>query len=290
MDNTAGGLRSWTTSNLWRVLDPAYKTNLALILLTVAAGAVTTAIGFLRGGDLAQSLLSGSRMGLYLFLCWALTREIDPDHEGSAFLSMAAGLALLGSGVGPALVTGFWLLGLLRVLNRTTGRTTTYLDSFLLFFASLWLAWVEDWVLGIVGGTVFILDGFLDNPALRHRRLGGVLIASSLALWLTGSGQNPARVLPTSASWMVLPVSLLLLPLFVASKRILSKGDASDLALNAVRVQVTQLSMLVIAILLLARVQDGWAVSVVDWAVLIGAGIWSAGTSIVKATQGKAPP
>jgi hypothetical protein len=282
MDNAIGCRRSWTTSNLGRALDLAYKTNLAVVLLTIAAGAATTALGLLRGEGIAHSLISGGRIGLYLFLCWALTREIDPDHEGAAFLSMAVGLALLTRSAEPALLISFWQLGLLRMLNRSPGRPTTHLDSLALAAASLWLAWNEDWILGVVGGMIFMLDAFLDRPVLRHRWLGGLLIAFSLAFYLTISGQIPIRSYPSNALWMILAASLLLLPLLLGSKRIESHGDASDHVLDTRRIQVTQVSLLVIAILLLARVQDGWVVSLVEWAVLIGAGAWYAGSALAR--------
>jgi hypothetical protein len=282
MDNAVGSRWSWTTSNLGRALDLTYKTNLAVVLLTIAAGAATTALGFLRGEGIAHSLISGGRIGLYLFLCWALTREIDPDHEGAAFLSMAVGLALLTRSAEPALLTGFWLLGILRVLNRSPGRPTTHLDSFGLAMASLWLAWNDDWVVGVIGGTIYMLDGFLDSPVLRHRWLGLFLIISSLAIYLSGSGQIPARSFTTSAPWLVLAVSILFIPLLVGSKRIESRADASDEILNARRIQVTQICLLAAAILIFTRVHDGWAVSLVEWAVLIGAGAWYAGNALAR--------
>lgn len=274
--------RSWTTSHLGRALDPAYKTNLAVVLLTTAAGAATTVLTFIYGDGIGDSLLSGGRMGLYLFLCWALTREIDPDHEGAAFLSMAVGLALLSRSTAPALLSGFWLLGLLRVLNQTTGRPTTHLDSLALTLATVWLAWNEDWILGAVGGMIFILDGYLDNPILRHRWLGGLFIVFSLAIKLTGSGEIPVRAFQPNTPLLILGVSLLLVPLLVGSKRIQSHCDASDRVLNARRIQVTQVSLLVVAILLFVRMQDGWAASLVEWAVLIGAGGWYAGSALAR--------
>ena len=274
--------QSWTTSNLGRALDPAYKTNLAVVVLTIAAGAATTALGLLRSEEIVRSLITGGMIGLYLFLCWALTREIDPDHEGAAFLSMAAGLALLTKNAEPALLIGFWLLGLLRVLNHTPGRPTTRLDSLALAVASLWLAWKEDWILGVVGGVIFTLDGFLDNPVLRHRWQGGLLIVLGLAFYLARPGPIPVRSYPSSGVWMILAVSLLFIPLILGSRRIKSRADTSDHVLNARRIQVTQLSLLVTAILLLTRVQDGWGVSLVAWAVLIGAGVWYAGYALAR--------
>ncbi len=129
MDNHDNSQRVWTSSSLGRALNPAYPTNLAVILLTLVAGAVTAVITILNGGAFLDSFVSGGRIGLYLFLCWALTREIDPDHEESAFGSILFGLAGLAFVDQPALLVGFWMIGILRLGkpdHRTDGNTTRY--------------------------------------------------------------------------------------------------------------------------------------------------------------------
>jgi len=286
MDNHDNSQRVWTSSSLGRALNPAYPTNLAVILLTLVAGAVTAVITILNGGAFLDSFVSGGRIGLYLFLCWALTREIDPDHEESAFGSILFGLAGLAFVDQPALLVGFWMIGILRLVNRTTGQMATQLDTTVLLVASLWLAWSYDWALGAMAGLTFVLDSSHDHPVTRHRVLGGLLLLLSVIFYFMDVGhQIPVRDFPVETYWVAIAATLLIIPLILGSNQIVSRGDYANIRLDPARVRFAQLIMITTAIILLTRSKDGLSASLVEWASLFGAGTWYIGSTLFRAAH-----
>ncbi|MDW7672666.1 MAG: hypothetical protein SCK57_12100 [Bacillota bacterium] len=119
---------------LGRKVDPRYKTNLIILIMTIT---LIIARGLLTN-DWRGSLVFSAGF----FLTWALAREIDPLYEKSAFvaafiyLSMAMWIADVNLGV------VFWTVLLLRVITRITGKKTTVLD-----------------LLGLMGLTIYLIIG-----------------------------------------------------------------------------------------------------------------------------------
>ncbi|NIV31273.1 MAG: hypothetical protein GWN58_17785, partial [Anaerolineae bacterium] len=95
-------------------IDPSYPTNLAIAALSLIV-ALAGAIGLLASGTaLLESVLGGTSAGLLPFLTWALGRELDPDHDLSAFVG--TGLVLIAFLLPdmPSLLVIVWLLMVLR--------------------------------------------------------------------------------------------------------------------------------------------------------------------------------
>ena len=116
-------------SSIARPLDIAYPTNRAVVMLLPLAFLIGAAKGWIYGGDLVQVLMSGARFILICFGAWALARELHPDDNPAAFLAMAFA-ALVGWFVPePGLLTLFATLGLVRMVNRTTGLASRKTDS-----------------------------------------------------------------------------------------------------------------------------------------------------------------
>ena len=78
-----------------RPVDWNYPTNRLIILLTLGVLVLGTLYQLILGGlGFVSALGWGASTGLAVFVCWALTRELDPDDEYAAFV--AAGLYLAG--------------------------------------------------------------------------------------------------------------------------------------------------------------------------------------------------
>ena len=108
-------------TTLGRPVDPRYPTNLAVVVLSPVVVVAGTIYRLVSGYALLEGVLWGIGAGLAVFLAWALGRELDPDHDLSAFVG--AGLTVFGlllTGL-PSLLVLFWLLLALRVVNRSTG-------------------------------------------------------------------------------------------------------------------------------------------------------------------------
>jgi hypothetical protein len=84
-----------------------------------------------------------------VFLAWVLCRELDPDHDLSAFV--AVGLALGGLFLWglTRLVVLLWLILILRVVNRTMGLPAGILDSLAVLGLGIWLSFGGNWGYGV---------------------------------------------------------------------------------------------------------------------------------------------
>lgn len=90
-----------------RPIDPKYPTNRAIALFALIVMIVGGIFQLLTGTGWLLGGFWGLGAGITVFFVWAICRELDPDHDLSAFV--AASLALLG--------LFFWELpGLLELL------------------------------------------------------------------------------------------------------------------------------------------------------------------------------
>lgn len=233
---------------MWRSLDPTYPSNVAIVAWSLAAWG-----------------LWGWAAGLSIFFAWALTREIDPDHPGSALF--AAALATCWGGYSSGL---FLLLLGLRMVNRTPGLPARWLDSLLV----LGLAWTRPnaaWI----AAAAFLLDATLDQP-LRRQLVFGALALVSMAHSdsFRGAGYSPEM------GWGLL-LCLSFLSLGQSNEHPLSRGDANQAPLVASRLLAAQLLAILAALLSVwcwqrMGVYCWWPV----WSALFATVLWRGASSL----------
>jgi len=262
-------------TSLGRALDFHYPTNRAIILLvlTVVGAAMLAGV---PGGTAFQA-------GLAVFFAWALARELDPDHELAALL--AAGLSLVAlSWAGVPTGGGlFWLLLVVRLLNRTTGLRATRADSLLV--AGLGLSRLDNWGYGILTLAAFLADSRLSPPHPRQAAFAGL---SALAMVLLALG--PGYTLPTASSqeagMFALGLGLLLGPVFLEARKLRSVTDYTDETLDSRRVRAGQ-GLAVLAGLQVALWQGlpGLLSMLPLWTAVVGAILFGA----LKVLAGRLP-
>jgi len=262
-----------------RPVDPNYPTNRAILiimLVVLIGGAVWQ---WLSGAAMLAGLLWGVQAGLGVFLAWAMCRELDPDHDLRAF--PAAGLALIALFWGqPDLMVLFWMLLVIRVVNRTPGIPATWLDSLLIAGLSGWLVWQRGNALyGIVATLAFLLDSQIQSPSstspTHSRNQKQVLFAGAVAVvtlvWAVLEGHWPEEfaMLPLLAT---LVMGALFVPVLVASRRVEAVGDQSGAPLSPRRVQAGQGLLLLAGVGLALCEGSAGIVSVTPfWAAVVGA-------------------
>ena len=204
---------------LGRSIDFSFPTNRAIALLVL----VTALAGAALHGDAGQGLQDG----LAVFFAWALARELDPDHDMSAFVAVAfllVGLLLWGV----PLQGCFWLLLVIRVVNRTTGLTATPIDSLIVLALALTLR--QNWGVMAISSVAFGMDAVLA-PAPRRQFL---FAAVGLGLTVMLVIQNGPVVFSGAAALFAL---LLSLPLLVTSREVTSLTDATDQKMQPLRIR-----------------------------------------------------
>lgn len=228
-------------THIGRPLDPRYPTNLAIMIL---AGLATVAILIFRligGIELVQAGISAFLAGMSVFIVWGLSREIDPDHDFSAFVSAIIMIAVLFLMDGQFnLLVLFYLLSMARLLNRTTGLSAKFSDSLALFGFTIFVSFVDSWIFAMMGGTMFLLDSILPT---RNRQgllfAGASVVVMVIAFFVQGGGLNP--ILPTLEYITgVVATTLLFIPIIMRSNQITSTGDFTGEPLVPLRIQAIQ--------------------------------------------------
>ena len=107
-------------SGIGRPLDFAWPTNVAIFLVTIAVGILSAASGIWNDLPPTEMAWTAVRTAGSVFLAWALCREIDPDHQRTAFVASAAALLWAVFQEAPPLLPGFWLIMATRFLNGST--------------------------------------------------------------------------------------------------------------------------------------------------------------------------
>lgn len=270
-------------TSIGRPVDFNYPTNRTIALLALAVVAGGALVQFLRGVAWGESALWGLQAGLSVFLAWALCREFDPDHALSAFV--AAGLSLVSLFLWelPRLGVLFWLLLVMRVVNRTTGLPAGLLDALGVLGLGGWLALQGNWGYGVITALVFLLDSALAPRSFRPLIFAGLdVMVTAVVAVVSGNpawGDGPSL----ASALMTLGMSLLCLPVVLASGQVESVGDETGERLSPVRVQAGQ------AVALLAGVETafwGGAMGLVSlaplWAAALGSLLYWAYATLVN--------
>jgi len=258
-----------------RPIDPAYPTNRAIAAFALAAVLGGTVFQLLAGSGWSQSALWGIGVGFAVFLAWALSREIDPDHDLSAFVG--AGLAVVGTLFFdlPDMAVLFWMLVLLRVVNRTVGLPPRILDSLLLLGLGGWLTLQGNWVYGLMTALGFLLDGCLSPSHRRHLFFAALAFIITAILFIPGGRMAWEGMSFLPVVLAILGVSALFLPVVVVSRESRSVGDHSGELLNPRRIQAAQvLAVLTGLQVVLWNGSDGMVTVLSLWAALLGVSLY----------------
>ncbi len=268
-------------SGIGRPVDPAYRTNRAILFLLPVALVGGAIRALLAGSGVVDAGLSSANGAVALFLSWALTRELSPDDNAAAFA--AAGLAWLGWALAgrQSLMIAVVVLIAVRIVNRSTGKASMPSDTVLLLPLFVFAGWTESWTLAVVGAAAFALDGVLPaapGQAKRSSHRGIAVLLLAFAAVLVAFGTSGLR-----ADWPV-GLVLLLVAVFAAAVGLVcpeprSCGDVDGLPLVRVRVRAGLLLGVFAAVLVtvdagveiarLGVLWSGLAGTVVGWPFLL---------------------
>ena len=231
--------RIYQYTSIGRPLDPAYATNKAVMVLVPLAAALGAIVAWLRGGDLVQTLQQALLVALIVFGSWALARELNPDDNPAAFISVACGMIVALTVNSPGLLIIFVTLGLVRIVNRTTGLTARKSDSIVLTLLSIVVIYTTGSPLfGAVAALAFILDGTLKDP-LRHQWLYALICLGATVVYMVDHAISLGHLrAPDSLFEWLAVLFLLIFALDTALTRSVgSRGDVGGRPLDVKRVR-----------------------------------------------------
>jgi len=231
--------RIYQYTSIGRPLDPSFPSNKAVLILLPAAALLGSVFGWFNGGEGLDILETALRFALVLFGSWALARELAPDDPVVAFISVFAALlaAMLVDTFG--LLVVFGTLGLVRIVNRTTGLQATRIDSLAVMVLAIGVMYATDSpFFGAVAGLAFILDGTLREP-LRRQWIFGLLCIGASVVYMVDHDFTLSQIKApaTLFEW----ISLLFLLIFaldtILLKKVRSRGDVGRETLDVSRVR-----------------------------------------------------
>ena len=218
-------------THLGRPVDPAYPTNVAIAVLSVATLIAVSLWQLLYlNSEFMAALQQGGQLAGVVFLTWALGREVDPDANTVAFLAIVPAIALVVLVGAPDFSLLFLALLLIRIVNRSLGLPAKRGDSVLVLALASWLACSGAWYGLMCTAVAFVLDSVLVNPLPRHRWFG--LAAAVGVVWSQPRFLGVSQAWPGFVTGMVAAggIGLLLLLLFTPSPR--SVGDLLAIPVN----------------------------------------------------------
>ena len=260
-------------SSIGRPVDRRYPTNRAIASLSLLVAVLGFALRRLTGTPSPESLVAGFVMAIGFFLAWAIARELDPDHDASAFV--VAGLSLVPQTIfgGPDLAGVLLVLLLLRILNRTVGPAARPLDTIGILALVGVAAWRGQPVLALAAAGAFALDALLDPKHRIHLAAAG----ASIGLLGVGLSRFPAEAVPplTLVTGVALAVMLPFLGLIRASGTPRTVTDTGGDPLRGSRVRAAQwLGLAAMVGSIVVGGQAGLVSLSPLWAALVGTGVY----------------
>ncbi len=199
---------------LARKVDPRYKTNLLILIMTIILLLVRGLITNDWGGSVSFSI--------GFFLSWALAREIDPLHEKSAFvvafIYLTMGMWMVDINLGLV----FWMVLLLRGITKITGKTPTAIDLLSLLGLGIYL--INGQENGIYG-LIFTLAMIIAYRRFAKEGMFKVFIGLGILVSVWGISSYSVSLREAALRIDSLPLILLVLGLGIFYGRMLQKDQ-----------------------------------------------------------------
>ena len=231
--------RIYKYTSIGRPLEPAFPSTKAVLILMPLGAVIGAVAAWMEGQSGLQLLQQAVTFLLIVFGAWALARELDPDDHAAAFISMAAAVfaALVVSA--PGILIVFTTLGLVRIVNRSTGLVARMGDSVIVMLLALLVIYsTKSPFFGIVAALAFILDGSLKAP-LRHQWVFGLVCLAGTIVYMVDHDIGVTHLsAPASLfGWLALLFLLIFALNTLLLKKVHSRGDASGKKLDLSRVR-----------------------------------------------------
>lgn len=272
MANSIDQHRIYKRTSIARPLDPSYATNKAVLRLMPLAGIAVGAAAALRGANgpqIAGAVIAGV---IVVFGAWALARELVPDDNPTAFVSMALAFTTLLVVDSPSLWLLVATLFLVRIVNRSVGLPARMTDSILVMVLTVAAAYsTHSPLFGVVGGLAFALDAMMRGGQ-RHQWMFAAMCMAGAGIYgfQNGLGVDGAASFSVVGLGLVAIVGIVYAAMIPLTRRIDSTGDATGAPLSLSRVRGGMFIGLLAASQALLLGPSGVEAASIVWATLAG--------------------
>ncbi|MGM0651302.1 MAG: hypothetical protein ACQES4_00740 [Bacillota bacterium] len=190
----------------------------------------------------AAALAEAFGAGIALFLSWALGREIDPVYQWSAFYAQPFVLAASLYYGAPALLNLFFILLIMRFLNRSTGLRPTVLDALMLILLGAVLYYN-----GVYSGLPLLLlvlvSDYVMEP-VKSKLVTFILPAvfvSALSFYFFNDLVFDITGLSARAGFLIFILVIFLIYVIIATGKVSVAGDNKDVQPDTRRINLARL-------------------------------------------------
>jgi hypothetical protein len=256
-----------------RPLDPNYPTNRLILLISTIVVVITSLFQLASNSDLLTAAVYGTKAGLSVFLVWAISREIEPDHEIAAFVPVILSLIpVMVYGMHPLLVL-YWFLLISRIVNRSTGSKAGILDIMAVLLIGSYLSYEIFWIFGILTAVSLFIDSRLSAPEKFHLFASIIMVGITLFIISRGNDTTIAEI-SLLRDIALLSMILLFLPFVPGPERLQSNADRTGEPLEAARVRAGKVLFLITSIsfiLIDSAYTTSWPLL---WCIATGIGLY----------------
>lgn len=260
-------------SSIGRVLDPKYPTNRAVLILVPVAALVATGVALVRGHEGTE--LAGPALGAAgaAFGGWAMGRELAPEDNPAAFISMALAFAAFLWIDHTSVLLLILAVMPVRIVARPVGPPARITDSVGVAALAVWVMFSnQNPVPAILAALGFLLDAVLPPRLLRQWLFAGLVLGVSayaiVTSRLAAPGSAPEE--PAWLPWVLLGVAGIYIGMIVVRRRIDVVADLSGEPLDLDRVKAGLMVGVLVAVTGLVPIGHGLEQSALVWATLAG--------------------
>ena len=266
-------------TSLPRVIDPRYPTNRAVLLLLPPAAGVAGAMAFLQGSGL-PGIGEAAFYGVAVTVGgWSLARELVPDLERVAFVSLLLTVGAFLTVESSSLLILYSAVFQVRIVTRSVGLPPRTIDSAFVTALTVWGTIAASFPgMALTGALAFGLDASMAERARRQWIYSGICLAAAGACLNREGLPGLTEGLPATAVGLLLIVAVAYGLTMWRTRRVTSPADATGRRLSSARVQAGMAVGLLAGLQALARGQAGLEAAALVWAVLasvpLGALVW----------------
>jgi hypothetical protein len=208
---------------------------------------------------------------------WALGRELDPDRQGAAFLTLSLSLVVLWLEPRASLLLLFTVLALVRLLNRTVGIPPTLFDLGGVTVLALWCATAlgNPWIAALAAFALGV-DALLD-PGRRGAWVAAGVAALGASWRLVRTWEADAVApggLDQATGLIIGAISVAFLVTTIRTRTVTSRCDRTQEPVQPARVRWGMTIALLAALSTVALGESGVRTGALVWTTLAGVALW----------------